>query len=301
MPIGFRCVVLAAVGWLILCGAQSAPKETDRTESTQQAAPVIVPTPTVTPSPSPAFTPYPDYYPDPCYRAQDKDAADLCAQWRSAIAAEKAAHEARRGATWSIVATFLSAFSLLVVGGALYFSVESNNIARDTAQRQLRAYVTISSTQSDIELEGQSSKMRSFGLRVIGQNSGQTPAKLTHALVEPVWLAGKARPRKKVRTYRKKDQFEASLGSGIPNRLGRRIQYGYEDASALFSGEKRLYLYIWLRYEDIFRVERETHHVMQIMIDYDPADMGVPIAQAGETHAASAFSNITVPGLGYST
>lgn len=32
----------------------------------------------------------------------------MCAQWRAALAAEKAAHEARRATTWSVFATFLS-------------------------------------------------------------------------------------------------------------------------------------------------------------------------------------------------
>jgi hypothetical protein len=74
---------------------------------------------TATPSPSPSASPaeefaaYSGYDPDPCYHAKKHDAADLCAQWRASIAAEKAAHEARRSTNWSIVSTFLSALTIL--------------------------------------------------------------------------------------------------------------------------------------------------------------------------------------------
>lgn len=135
--------VLAAFGWLILCGAQPPQKQTSGPASTQQAAPMPnpwpAPIPTALPKPPPKFAPYPGFDPDPCYKAQDYDAANLCAQWRSAVAAEKAALEARRSSNWSIVAAFLSAISLTAVAAALYLTVESNGIFRNGQ----RAWISI--------------------------------------------------------------------------------------------------------------------------------------------------------------
>lgn len=105
---------IVALGWLILCGAHPPQEKTKGAESTQQVAPAVAaPTPLVTASPTRDFAAYPGYNPDPCYQANDHNAADLCAQWRSAIAAEKAAHEARRATNWSIIATLLGASTVI--------------------------------------------------------------------------------------------------------------------------------------------------------------------------------------------
>lgn len=140
----YRGVILA-FGWLILCGAQPPKEQPKSGGSAQQTAPA--PEPAAPPSPTPSggpsgnFTAYPGYNPDPCYHAKDHDAADLCAQWRAAIAAEKAAHEARRATNWSIVATFLSALSLAAVAWALKLTVESNQIGRDSLELERNSIV----------------------------------------------------------------------------------------------------------------------------------------------------------------
>ena len=106
---------------LVLCGAKP-PKEQPNgqasTQPTEQAA-------------AQPYAPYANYKPDPCYQAENHDAADLCAQWRAAIAAEKAAHEARRSTSWSIIATFLSLIGL----GAIVVSLRQTNRALHIAQR----------------------------------------------------------------------------------------------------------------------------------------------------------------------
>lgn len=109
---GYWRIVLAAVGWLILCSAQPPAKQAEGGGGTQEAGiatqTIATPAPAPSASPTSAFTAYPGYNPDPCYRAKDKDAADLCAQWRAAIAGEKAAHEARRANLFSMIAASLS-------------------------------------------------------------------------------------------------------------------------------------------------------------------------------------------------
>ncbi len=108
---GYRGVVFTAVGWISLCGAHPPAQQSAGPQSTEQPSPAAqspaTPTPTPSASQTPKFTPYPGYDPDPCYNAGDKDAADLCAQWRAALAAEKAAHEARRANFFAIIAAAL--------------------------------------------------------------------------------------------------------------------------------------------------------------------------------------------------
>ena len=96
------------------------------------------------------FATYGDLEKSACYSAKNHDTADLCAQWRAALAAEKAASAARDAVTWTIISTLLNSIGL----GALIVTIaqgrkalkrarQANKIARDTAARQLRAYVSI--------------------------------------------------------------------------------------------------------------------------------------------------------------
>lgn len=101
-----------------LCCAKSPPEQAQSSSSgRQQASPTpqlaLTPAPAAINAPVVKFTAYPGYDPDPCYHAEDHDAADLCAQWRASIAAEKTTKEARRATTWSIVATILSVVTVM--------------------------------------------------------------------------------------------------------------------------------------------------------------------------------------------
>ena len=61
------------------------------------------------------YVAYPNLYAESCYEAPNHDAADLCAQWRAALAAEKAAKASESAVAWSIIATVLSAMGLLAL------------------------------------------------------------------------------------------------------------------------------------------------------------------------------------------
>ena len=163
---GYRLFVLA-VG-LILCGAQAPQEHSDSKEGTRRVAPALkiqaTTVPIVTTEPSPSFTAYPDYDPDPCYRAKDHNAADLCAQWRSAIAAEKATIETRRSGNWSIVATILSALSLGAVAIALGLTLRNN-------------YIIYQSERAFLYLEPKIPKSGS-SVQVKVRNRGRTPANI---------------------------------------------------------------------------------------------------------------------------
>ena len=129
------------------------------------------------PSP-PTYGPYPNLNDKACYQAQNHDAADLCAQWRAAIAAEKAASATETATKWSEAATVLSAlalaaliWTLLQTEKTLGEARRSNEISEETARRQLRAYVMAKSFRIDGLVPG---GRPTIVYEII--NVGQTPA-----------------------------------------------------------------------------------------------------------------------------
>jgi len=122
---GYRGVFIAAFGWLTLAGAQPPNQQSQGPTKTEQ--------PKQPPTPEQPFVAYGDLNAESCYRAKSHDAADLCAQWRAAIAAEKAAHEARRSTSWSIVATFLSAAAIMGLLVTIRQTKAALRIARHSA------------------------------------------------------------------------------------------------------------------------------------------------------------------------
>ena len=98
---GYRGIVAALVGWLILAAGNPPAQQTQNQPAAKQ-----------TEAPPPSYAPYPNLNEEACYQAKDHDSADLCAQWRAAIAAEKSAKQAEDATRWSIVATVLSGIGL---------------------------------------------------------------------------------------------------------------------------------------------------------------------------------------------
>ena len=239
---GYRLLVIAL--GLVLCGAKP-PQEQPKGQASAQ------PTEQATANP---YAPYAGYNPDPCYQAKDHDTADLCAQWRAALAAEKAAKEAGRATDWSIFATLLSAVSLSAVAFALYLTVEANRIARDTAKRQLRAYMEVFETKIGIFPED-----GEIIIQLTFQNCGQTPAYKLRLMSE-----GFAAPYPLVEERDflpvNHHDWSASVGPGLTYSCVRRLFA--DDVSAFIEEAKarRMCPYIQgvCEYEDGFGVTHET-------------------------------------------
>lgn len=101
---------------------------------------------------------------EPCRVGQEKRSSDLCAQW-------KAADAAADSAWWAWVAGWTSIIGTVTVFIAIALTYQANAIARDTARRQLRAYVGVSGCSIDMIEDGSG-----FIMQVAIKNSGQTPA-----------------------------------------------------------------------------------------------------------------------------
>lgn len=206
-----RAIILAALG-LALLGATKAdpPKKAEinnqAAEQRQQAPPPPAP---AAPDRRESYRPHADYNQDDCYRNADHEAADLCAQWRAALAAEKAAEWARRGVFVAVGGAFLSFFSIILVLMALRQGRDANrlnmkeaarnsrrtvagardteaalaiaarnadtamaqvDLAQETARRQLRAYVAIFAAKHETKVG------EKVLVHLTVKNAGQTPA-----------------------------------------------------------------------------------------------------------------------------
>jgi hypothetical protein len=166
MPRGYRCVIIALVGWLSLAATQQPAKEQSNRAQAEQVEP-----------PAP-YAPYKPLSEDPCYRSNDHDQADLCAQWRAAFAAEKAAKAAERSVTWTILGTAVSAIALVGLFLSLRQTSRALSDARANAYAELRAYVY--SVNTDIE-EVRPNKWR---VSTKHRNAGKTPATDVQAFIQ---------------------------------------------------------------------------------------------------------------------
>lgn len=103
-----------------------------------------------------------------CQQGDDKRYSDLCAQW-------KAADAAADSAWWAVVGGFASAISTLLVLIALYLAFRSNWIARDTARRELRAYISHAGYEMKFHRDAKGT-VTAADVSAKWINAGQTPA-----------------------------------------------------------------------------------------------------------------------------
>lgn len=116
---------------------------------------------------------------DYCGPAQYQSKTDLCAQWKAADAAADAAW-------WAAVGAWVSGLSGILVLGALFLAFQSNRIARDTAKRQLRAYVSHKEYVMKHHRQADGAFV-SHDITAIWLNGGETPALNTHCVINFVF------------------------------------------------------------------------------------------------------------------
>lgn len=106
-------VGFALIGLFVLTGAQQKPEERQTNASGGQASNAPIEAAAPSEAPESPHRPYPNRYSDACYNADKYENADLCAQWRAAIATEKAANEARIATIAAIIGTVLSLVTVM--------------------------------------------------------------------------------------------------------------------------------------------------------------------------------------------
>jgi hypothetical protein len=103
----------------------------------------------------------------------DARTSDLCAQWKAADAAQDAAW-------WAKFSGLFGGLGLILTLGAVGAALHSNYIARDTARRQLRAYIGIDAASIEFVKAGEDGANRAIHVSI--KNFGQTPAMLEKAM-----------------------------------------------------------------------------------------------------------------------
>lgn len=160
-PRGYWGVVIALVGWVALTGERPNPRaEREQAESQQS----IARSPSGIAATNNELAEGAQRLPkrEPCGSGNYKRNDDLCAQWKAADAAADAAW-------WAQWGTWFSGISSLLVLGALGLAYRANWIAKDSAERQLRAYISVKSVEKRFE-------NNTLKVIITVVNSGQTPA-----------------------------------------------------------------------------------------------------------------------------
>ena len=177
----------------------------------------------------------------PCRSGDDQRNSDLCAQW-------KAADAAADSAWWAAIGGFASAVSSALVLIALYLAFRSNWIARDTAKRQLRAYISVESAS----LKKVCSAGEKPQVNVVIKNTGQTPARELR-IESDVFLKNVSFDCSFVSEI-PKDYGMQVIGAGVTRRIDALMDtpLSVDDVKALQDGTKRLFFLAYGEYVDVF-------------------------------------------------
>lgn len=182
-----------------------------------------------------------------CDHGDDKRYSDLCAQW-------KAADAAADSAWWAAFAGWFGGLSFIGVLAAIGLAFHSNWIARDTARRQLRAYIEVS--ECTIEVFPDDGEII---MQVSLQNCGQTPAQeasiMAESFVAPYPL-DEERPLVKL----KEPGWTTSVGPGktigcVKRLWADNVELAVEEAKAR---RQAFYIQGICEYTDAFGKRRDT-------------------------------------------
>lgn len=205
-----------------------------------------------------------------CENPKDHDDADLCEQRRQAQAAEDAVWWVRfqtylgiLGAVLVLCSLWFTAVAALAASKAATATEKAVTLARETAIRQLRAYVSVES------IPGEESSFADGVLTLPFQlvNRGQTPAarvmQWRNSHVKPLPVV---EPLRRARPMTRPVVSKSALGPGADLKMRIEHELPPEQLTALQAGHR---LYIWgtVYYLDAFKRWRRTRYQMHCGID----------------------------------
>jgi hypothetical protein len=170
----FVVAAMLAVSQVAL--ARPPHEDTDQQQAAQEHNP---PQELATPEDKPPRT---DYDLDACYQSPDHEDADLCAQWRAAVAAEKAGKLTLYGNWISLFGAVLSGLALVFVVHSLRIASEANKISQEIGEAQVRGYLSVLSVQFKIVSSSE------YEIQTTCENTGQSP--IRNATVISTFIAG---------------------------------------------------------------------------------------------------------------
>jgi hypothetical protein len=246
MPRGYRGVILAAVGWLILSGQHPNPPAEREQAKAQTSIAASLDNIASTYRQQAEGAKGSEKQTEPCDPPYSKRYSDLCAQWKAADAASDSAW-------WAAFAGWFGGLSFLGVLVALGLAFHSNCIARDTAKRQLRAYVSLLEINPDT-IERNDGQF--LELQIVWTNAGQTPALAVIANCNWQDFDGELPLDFNYPPNPKPDQVDpVPIGPG--RILISRIPHIPEPIfRAVRQNKRRLFIWGWADYRDIFSTKR---------------------------------------------
>ena len=181
----------------------------------------------------------------PCGPRKYNSHADLCAQW-------KAADAAADSAWWAWAGGIIGVGSLIGVLIAIGLAFHSNWIARDTARRELRAYVLPSGLVFDWKISLKDGR-KFMELRAVFKNTGHTPTRSLKLIADV--------------SFASVDEEQFNLAPPIEqhNMLGPSEEIrtpitfvSDTDVIEVFKDVKNLFLFGVVFYDDVFGKSHET-------------------------------------------
>ena len=207
----------------------------------------------------------PTFYDPHCLIPQNQSDADLCAQWSAVKSVSEGNRLVRISSLIALVTGALSIIATMIGTILVYKSlqhseegiaaaVQANNIAQETAKRELRAYVGV----TNFEIIEQDDGFPLF--KVLYKNGGQTPARDCISLATIAILSGVDR------NYAEdipdgpllSKLASSSILPGDFNNDVVKFRVTVEKFGDLLADGDVVFLYGWIRYIDIFGEQHET-------------------------------------------
>lgn len=197
----------------------------------------------------------------PCTNPVGHDEADLCAQWRAAIAAERGAWAGEWSMRLTIIGSILSGLGLIALvetlrqgRKALERAQQANLIADNASRVGLRAYLAFNMEVIKVDLDGISPFIE---LRFSIRNTGQTPAK-SFKVSRRLKIGDPFEEEEFFRTKTwKPTQSRGLLGSGQEAVREKRYGISVGEARKIKAGRRYIYFFGEAEYEDVFGSEQK--------------------------------------------
>jgi hypothetical protein len=202
MPRGYRCILVAFIGWLSLAAINPQQGSGKPTAATDQNISSAADNITATPQQADE----PKGYKDPCRTGDDNRNSDLCAQWKAADAAKSAAQ-----AAWWLggLGTVIGALTLAAAWAAAMYAKEAAKHtkagadearrAANAAEKGLRHSEKVTRAELRAYLAAEKEKLRLDGneasIDVFLRNVGQTPAEEVSSQRRLYFIAGRKNPK----------------------------------------------------------------------------------------------------------
>lgn len=278
---------LVCVGLLALAGA-SLPNDSAPTRNSDGQKSVAH---QAAPTDDAKYQAYPNKYADECYKAQSHDAADLCAQWRAAIAAERSAvateasnYIAGAGAFLTFVSICLLIWTLIQTQRSTKAAEDSAKAARDALGSD-RAWITFVNVDTNVDeaIAVNGVWSGTLGTTVNLKNSGRSPATQLNCYCDHTVVASdSAAPVFHI--AEEEDRQFGVMGaeqgfSAVPKWLTKEHTRAYEN------GEVDWYVFYSVDYFDIFapKIKRLSQGCLKIELNgfHEIKDIRVPKLKAG--------------------